>query len=234
MRIASLLLSVSIFGCGNDNSLALEDLASRLGTVQCDKIFQCCTQAQITSLFAGSTQDGEPITTAAQCAPGDAALYDAFDVSVFQESVASARIEYDGFAAKQCLDQIEAESCSDYALGGRSNLGDLCTDFITPLVPDGGICLESYECVTNNCMGSIVSGNGQNTLGMCMPLPGLGEACTYRCQSGQYCDGISSICLALQPDGATCRLFSDCSGGTCVGDSTGEGVCASTVVCEPS
>jgi len=121
--------------------------------------------------------------------------------------------EYDptGGAFGQCMRLVPA---------ARGAVGDLCD----------GTC-ESGPC------GGVVPGSGATQVycyladglacdGVCAPLPKVGEPCLNYCQPDSYCSwGLPHVCIALQPDGASCHVPEECNAGGCVA-----GACATPPV----
>ena len=68
--------------------------------------------------------------------------------------------------------------------GGPCGIGDFCVD--------GAVCNDDFA-------------------GVCEVLPGVGESCTFGCESGAYCSP-DSVCEAQQPDGAPCDDWNQCLG----------------------
>lgn len=64
---------------------------------------------------------------------------------------------------------------------------------------------------------------------LCVPVPGPGEACTYVCGEGYYCDGVDGsegVCTVLPANGEPCAPI---SGGCAEGL-----ICNAADVCEPA
>ena len=67
------------------------------------------------------------------------------------------------------------------------------------------------------------------TSGYCVADPAQGAACSggVACGAKLRCDATSNLCAPQLQDGSACTEPSDCSGGVCIGTSSG-GVCAAT------
>lgn len=139
-----------------------------------------------------------------------------------RDAVAAGRIEFDGEAAKDCLDAIRARDCVDTdpqeepacaaALRGRMGRNGPC--MISAECADGGVCGFDPSCGEQCCVGACrVRAD---------PLE-LGEACggSIDCAEGGYC-GLDpeggQVCLARVKVGGDCSLGQGCAeGGVCDG-----------------
>lgn len=119
----------------------------------------------------------------------------------------------------------EGEACSD----GQESLGQC--DPNANLICD----FQTETCVAlpgpgEDCYGGEVCAPGavcdfQNG-GVCIAAPKEGEACTFQCDVGLYCDGVDGqdgTCQSLPGEGEACTQFGqcaeglECDGETCMG-----------------
>jgi hypothetical protein len=205
-------------GCGGGGSVSVDNLGTELASVSCSKMFECCDSAEIMDQFANVTVDGQPITTEEQCESFAGGFLGTFLTQEYNASIAAGRIEYDGEAARSCLDQMANLSCGAYAMV-TGNTGVACdTPFITPKVADGGGCTQSYECISGNCEGATNDGD-TSTDGTCMPMPTAGQPCDFHCADGLYCSYDSTageeICQPIRANGEDCNLDEECQSDNC-------------------
>src|SRR5689334_7599405 len=128
------LAVIVLAACGGDSG-GLDSLGSRLGKVSCQKMFQCCSQAEIMQQFMDFKVNGQPITTESQCEQFFGGLFGAFATQAYKDSLAKHRIEYDGAAADACIAQLQAATCAEY--NGTQDGNAQCPPFIIPQVADG-------------------------------------------------------------------------------------------------
>lgn len=219
----NLVVCVLLVGCGGGNGTTeLDNLGLELATTNCEKQFDCCTDAEIMQQFMGITYDGQPITTEDQCVEFTNAIFSGLAVPHFKDSLAMGRIEYDGEAAADCIAEIGSLTCSEYSAGRNNELLLACRPFLRPKVADGGGCTEDYECTSHNCVGATDQPNGPSTDGMCKPMPAAGQECDGNCATGMYCGYDQSagmdVCQPLKADGMQCNVADECMNDHC--DST--------------
>lgn len=132
-------------------------------------------------------------------------------------------------------------TCQD-ACGANAGLGlgEMCRDDQGESL---GNCQTGLWCdfETNNCIalpavgepcylgeicgaGAICDFSGSESV--CIPVPGAGEACTYACDVGLYCDGVDGAegtCVVLPGEGQPCSPSGGCAEGS---------LCNDAAVCE--
>jgi hypothetical protein len=140
-----------------------------------------------------------------------------------------------------CIVGTCADPCGSNQVG--LGLGEMCRDEEGQSL---GACdsqqglwcdFQSRTCmalpgVGEPCFGGEVCGPGavcdwSGNEAVCVPVPKLGEACTYVCDAGLYCNGIDGgegTCAALPGEGQTCA-----GGSLCAADH----VCNTDNLCEP-
>lgn len=227
-----LVVCVGLASCGGDGggrgSIDLDQLGMELAVVSCAKQFDCCTDAEIMEQYMGISHDGEPIDSEEKCVELANAILSGLAIAQFQESLAKGRIEYDGTAAAACVAAVEDVSCSQYKSQVLDSDGG-CREFVHAKVPDGGACLQDYECTSNNCVGEDTPLGEPHTDGACMPMPADGESCDRlddNCEGDLICDadvGTSDYsCRPARTDGTQCVVDSHCASDYCDDD----GMCA--------
>jgi hypothetical protein len=219
-----LVVCALLVGCAGDDAagggspIELEDLGTQLAEVSCQKMFECCTDAEIMEQFMNIKYEGQPITTEEQCVGFTAGFFNALAVPQWQASIAAGHMEYDASAAGGCVSASANLSCADYAAlsngNGNTSLAGTCEPFLIPKVANDGACTQDDECVSNNC---VVTSSSED--GACKPLPGAGEACNGSCIDGYYCGYDSGqtmeICMALKANGTECTVSDECTSGYC-------------------
>ncbi len=221
-----LVVCALLVGCAGDDSggggpIAIEDLGMRLGDVSCQKMFECCTDAEIMKQFMNITYMGQPISTEDQCVAYTVAFFNGLALPQWQASIAAGRMEYDANAAGDCVAASASLSCADYGAlsSGNANtsLAGTCRPFLIPKVANDGACSHDDECTSGNCVTTSSSMDGT-----CKPMPAAGEACSGSCVDGYYCGFASGqtteTCIAVEANGTQCTSSDECMSGYC--DST--------------
>ncbi len=193
-----------------------ENWGTALAAVECGQIFGCCDstermhfgyldEAQCRNMLAAKTQKD------------------------FDQIIALGWVVYDGEAARHCLDESVAATCSHIAANASVGVqGPSCPHVTRGALPLGAACEDlDFICESSNCVGT------------CGPPRG----CPASCVAGQYCDGTAGGCVPVKaeaavcagnvecdaslvcrlgvcggplPDGATCSSNSDCVNGACI------------------
>lgn len=212
------LCLVLVAACSGGDAVEIDQFGRELASVTCAKQFECCSDAEIMEMYMGITIDDMPIETEAQCFDFANALLSGFLVDELKDSIAKGRIDYSADAAGGCIAAVRDLSCADYGAVAGIEL-DGCEPYITPLVDDGGSCLQDYECTTRFCAGAMNPTDGEPVDGVCARPPGAGEACDDACVDGYFCDFDTTtgdeICVALEGDGEECTFDSDCASDFC-------------------
>lgn len=198
----------------------------------CEKIFACCSSAEITAEFFGSQR----ITTQSQCEEDFSNFGSIFDPA----SVGSNAVAYDASAARACIDGINALACSEVQSNDvtfvDTSMVPACATVITPGLANGSQCAGDYECASNACFGAL------DPSGTCAPLPTEGQKCYDTCASGRYYSGASAVdgqygeCATILANGSACGADFECASGYCGSGSacatrpycTGSGASATT------
>lgn len=136
-----------------------------------------------------------------------------------------------------CLNGTCEDPC--FVQEGLLGLGEQCRDENGPL----GTCdfsmglwcdFETETCIAlpgvgEECYGGEICGVGaycdySSGQGLCAAVPAVGEACTYACAEGSYCDGVDGqegTCVPLPGAGELCTGPGQCAEG----NFCNEGVC---------
>jgi hypothetical protein len=162
--------------------IPIADGPVEIARVLCDKVFGCCSDAELAALPQNLGQSEGACQLAV-------AVYLTLVVQASEESIAAGRIRYDGVALSDCLTRYGSEDC---ALLRTLDLS-LCPDVFAPAVELGGACGISSDCIGGYCEGA---NDGAVPIGECVAKKPAGAACTAaaECASG-LCDPGSSGCL---------------------------------------
>lgn len=215
-------------GGGGGSPVSLADLPEALGGAACDKMFDCCTEAEIMMQFESIDP---PPSTPEECQ----ALLAGFlglGTSTWMESQDAGRLAYHADAAGDCIAAIRSLTCDAYHGGVTEEPAGAaaCDEMIEPLVDEGGACSQDAECTTGFCDGATGDMDGA-----CAVPPAEGEDCVFDCAEGLFCDFDSgSTCQPEKADGADCDSDSQCASGDCVGADPSMGIsgtCGTEAVC---
>jgi hypothetical protein len=220
-------IATLVVACGGSSTaIQVSDLGHDYSDAVCEKIFACCSSAEIMAQFFGAQQ----ITTQSECEEAFASFGSIFDPS----SVGSNAVTYDASAARACIDGINALACGDVQWNDTmfidTSMVPACATVIAPRLANGSQCAADYECTSNACFGAL------DPNGTCMPLPSEGQRCYDTCASGLYCSGASSVdgqygtCATLLANGSACVADFDCASGYCGSGSA----CATRTSCTGS
>lgn len=224
IAILSLSLSIaSVTGCtgapgsaSNDGgpgpggeSLPLDEFADDMARVRCDKLYDCCSEAELQASQQLFFDDRE------HCLSTTKDGFNEFTVPLIEEAIEAERASYDGEAAAECLARLEGYDCDEYqeALGQDEYHGFLCPEMNVPLVDEGDLCNWNFQCTVGRCV--IEDFEAQE--GTCRVLPGDGEACFERqtasgpegmCGDGLDC--VEGTCITPGEPGAECSIHDEC------------------------
>jgi hypothetical protein len=223
MRLAlALLLSATSFSCiGDDedgdgsNYVPASEIQAAYKAANCTFLTNCGqfpdkASCLASNVFASSSIQLDPNIVAA---------------------IGAGRVYYNGSNVKECFDALGGRSCDETSESARVT-PVVCRDFLTGTVHGGEACTIDAECISQQCS----AGNSGDTciMGSCIgdvePVftqAQLGENCGSNgsCVSGLYCDGITTTCAMLKPQGASCTIATECAYGLgCVG-SAGSRTC---------
>jgi hypothetical protein len=221
---ACALVWALLAGCGGSTSMggsggvALRDLPRQVAELQCRKLFDCCTPAQIAT--AGSSIIVS-FTDEASCRTAYENLLEP-STPRREAAINEGRVIYDGREASACLARIEFMTCEELTSGSVPT----CDAPWTPLQQDGEVCESDSECVSEFCEFGI----GPTSQKTCTPAARLGEPCTGNCADGAFCDFDTSICAPVKRLGESCSTSSECGSTLC---DFNAGVCVPDSICPP-
>lgn len=142
-------------------------------------------------------------------------------------------VEYDGAAARKCVDAIKSQSC-DALPSKEKALVDACEGVFKGSVPEGGECVTDQECVGKGaCDKSMAMGGEPCRIGVCVaevpPVPLGGDCSMAGCVVEAYCDqsgagGMGPTCESRKNNGDPCEQKDAClEGQRC--DTNGDHTC---------
>src|SRR5262245_57343940 len=177
---------LALVGCGSGapdpTVLPLGFWGAEHAAAVCGKLFSCCDSGEQTTLQYASE---------AECRQMRGAL----EQSGISQTVAQGLIVYDSKAARRCVNETMAASCTDlYYNSGAATPS--CNDVVHGALPLGATC-EDLDgiCQSGYCTGT------------CATRPG----CSAPCDAGQFCDLTTSACAATKADGASCYWDFECT-----------------------
>jgi hypothetical protein len=106
-------------------------------------------------------------------------------------------------------------------IGERCELVPCAPDLLCGSQPDAGqFCRQPPQqgepCLdVGTCQGPDLVCDFQGT-GLCVPVPRLGEPCSFRCVDGATCSQQSSVCVPTPREGEPCPEFECAGGAECV------------------
>jgi hypothetical protein len=201
MKTAVKILLVAAFvACGNGDpapttttTIALEDVPGQLRKMICEKVFSCCSAADLTN----NPDLGNDVASCQAGLDGEATFLLA-DVGA---SVAQGRLIYRGDKMAACMAELNARSCAQAKMPPSDyDVTQLCRAAFEPQVPTGGACSDYWDCIGGWCEGDI--GNLQDH---CSPLKPIGGDC----DEGPEC--LSGLC----GDERVCEARAAGSGNIC-------------------
>lgn len=160
---------------GTAGAVAVSDAPVTVALDLCDKIFTCCSAAELMNLSVlGQSKSSCELAVAA---------YLGLLLNAATPALDAGRLVYDGTALSKCLDDYGNESCD--MLRGLDSFD--CPGLLVPQVAVGGACGISAECSDGYCDGS---NDANDPVGDCVPKKQNGADCTdnAECVSGT-CNG---------------------------------------------
>jgi hypothetical protein len=166
----TVVLVLLLAGCG-PGPIAPDDFQSAYVKAWCGRAARCGVVADATLCEAGNLYDG------AQA----------------RASIEAGRAGYDGDAARDCVDGIDADACTFYDVPA-------CSAVVTGVRQPGESCFASFECAGGSCAPT---GSCTDTccLGTCVASVGVGGSCSSQadCADGLVCTAASGA------DTVTCQ-----------------------------
>jgi hypothetical protein len=229
-----LVLSVVVVsacgGGGSSGSLDVDDLSSRVATVMCGQLNDCCTPDEFREETLGSADE-------AQCIQRYGGLFEGLLAGALRDSIAAGRVVYHADRAGACLDGYAAMSCLEF-IRAREADGPFegCSDPFEGTVAIAGACTDDMDCISNYCSGDTLDMNGNRLMGTCATPPAAGQPCDqFECGEGTYCQtgGQTPVCREPQADGAPCFDGDECASSGCNGAGTSTpGTCGQPMTCD--
>ena len=174
-------------GCGSNAApdpsvLPLARWGAEYAAATCAKMFGCCDSGEQTTLRFASE------AACRQMRAED-------EQSALSQDVNQGVIVYDPKAARRCVDEIAAASCSAFFHDPASQTAPSCQDVVRGALPLGAACEDlDAICASGYCTGT------------CAPRPG----CPAGCNAGQFCDQ-TNTCSPTQADGSSCLDSNGCT-----------------------
>ena len=179
------LLALAV-GCGSGapdpTVLPLGFWGAEHAAAACAKMFSCCDTGEQTTLrFADEAECRNMLGEAEQ--------------SAVSQTVAQGFIVYDSKAARRCVNETMAASCSAFFNDPDSGAPS-CNSVVRGALPLGAACEDlDVICESGYCTGT------------CSPRPG----CSAPCDAGQFCDLTTSACSPTKADGSSCHWNYECT-----------------------
>jgi MYXO-CTERM domain-containing protein len=214
-------------GCGSVHAIPIEQTSTDIAQTVCSAAYRCCSLSQL----KGNKNAGTDISMdASDCTVDTAACESACEsesasffsgqLSLVQTSVTQKRAVYEQSKVDACLQTIRSATCDVLNMTNRLTGVPGCDSFVTPLVPLGGTCTQSYECIGGWCQ--LPTGGGD---GVCTATVAAGQSCTAgtdSCAPGLKCDNEGTpndhsddVCVQPGAVGAVCTDGTMCASGIC-------------------
>src|SRR5262249_19023633 len=137
----------------------------------------------------------------------------AVDGSVLAE-IDAKEVEYDGSAARVCIDSYANATCDQTDAAGRITPA-ACDKIFTGTLADGAACVNGHECLSQVCNipVCVTACCAGTCMGSDIPQRAkLGETCSsLPCEQGSYCDFTSMMCAPLLSAGTSCTGSFQCA-----------------------
>jgi hypothetical protein len=188
---------------GTREEIAREDLPRREATARCARLYGCCTQRELTDVFASE----------ADCIGGVLTGIELL-ASALASAIEAGTLVYRPDLAAACVEQIEALTCEqvqDQRVALSDILGARCLPYEGLLANDAA-CENGIGCASWYCVQERLAGAGH-----CGDPPGLGDPCVSACGAHLRCVGTTATTLgACEPysgQGEACATTADCQNG---------------------
>jgi hypothetical protein len=164
-------------GCGEVHSIPIDQDATQIAQTVCSAAYRCCTLDQLVKNSNAGADAGADCTTdhtaCEHACETDTATSFRAQLTTVQQSVDAKRAVFEQAKVDACLDTIRASTCDGLNMTDHLTGVPGCDSFVTPLVPIGGACSQSYECMGSWCDGGTCA--AFMTVGQ--PCPSGGQSC---------------------------------------------------------
>ncbi|HSS00982.1 MAG TPA: hypothetical protein VLM79_28190 [Kofleriaceae bacterium] len=201
--IATIVLAL-VAGCGS-GSVALRDYPSAVRGAYCAHLVSCGEMESIQTCLG--------VNTGFDFRIGELDLRLSASIAA---AIGASTIEYDGDAAKRCLDALGTRGCDPTTEAART-VPDDCLQIFNGRLHADDACARNDECISRQC--DVPACEDACCTGVCIgdePLPRaqLDEPCDFAvCDDGLFCDEGSGTCAALKSQGGFCVSISECRVG---------------------
>lgn len=199
---------VAVPACSDDEdpNAATFEAIDENSKALCEKIFSCCSQAELADLSFVDTKTPPSLAGCIALHSQNGRDYKA--ATEAEQAAGRVSIHLDRSAA--CVAEVRGLSCSAFHTRlVRVHLGDafgMCNAAVVePLVADGADCGQYFSCKGGVCDTK------------CKAFPAAGQACVpdQGCAEGMRCDPDAKICKALVPKNGDCSYDDECASGAC-------------------
>src|SRR4051812_9049535 len=145
---------------------------------------------------------------------------------ILVRDVLNGSVRYDGSTVATCFAALAARTCNPGDLVNRRPVEQCLLDVFAGTIHEGASCQLDDECISQVCdracsgSESCCAGTcaGDTAPGKLVPLTSgthcpLGTGMFDACAVGLYCDGPTSVCTAVKPEGAPCASTKECADG---------------------
>lgn len=189
----ALAATLTITACNGASPLPVEEIPLEYATAICAVIDEC----------AGAL--GAVVVHPDHCVDQYTGLYDNLIVAQWSAAIDRGTVVYDGGAARDCADAIDALGC-DLATGVMPTA---CDEVLTGTLDLGATCSINEECAGDAyCEGD----SCPMTSGLCAAAAAAGATCS---EAGQCASGLTCV-------GGTYNMATSNSGGPCEGATGGD------------
>ena len=205
--------SLLLVGCAS--SYGPEDYMHELGAAHCQRMLDCCTDAEYQDWWTpDSGSNTQRCTDVWENPPHGPKILDA---------IQRGTIHFDAKAAHACVQALQTLDCSQFEPGYRFR-ETYCESPFVGTVQTGQPCQVDEECTSRSC--DLPDPNA-NPIGVCRDRVDIGQSCAFTggnaCQVEDSCAGMT--CEAGLAAGAACGNDAECADDWCKGASMGAGYC---------
>jgi hypothetical protein len=204
----------------------VRQFGARLLSGQCEKLFECCSQDQLSAML------GERSESVEECASSQSVIAASVAFDQFDAAIEDGRLIYDDVMAELCIESWAKRPCDEVRNTDifSSELPG-CREMLSAAVELGGACVEDIDCQSGYCAA------GEDAGTTCRRLPVAGESCPdLRCEQDAYCSTFGSeyLCEARRDLGQECASGRDCKSRECGPDENLDQVCLEPAVLCPA